>query len=142
MKFMHQILYVSVETHQLTKNDLKELLAQSRAKNKTLGITGILIHYKKHFFQILEGEQEKVFELFRTIKADNRHMSVILVWDEPIEERSFKEWSMAFLDLGNVQKAELANYSEFLKKGFTTEITKEHLTFAQKLLIKFTHLLE
>ena len=139
---MHQILYVSVETHPITKDDLSELLKQSRENNRSLGITGILIYYKKHFFQILEVEKDKVFELFRTIKKDERHMSVILVWDEPIEERSFKEWSMAFLNLTNVNKSELANYSDFLEKGFTSEISREHLTFAQKLLIKFKHLLE
>ena len=139
---MHQILYVSVETHPFTKDDLMGLLKQSREKNITLGITGILIAYKKHFFQILEGEKESVFELFRTIKEDRRHMSVILVWDEHIEERSFKEWSMAFFNLNNVNKSELANYSDFLEKDFTSEISREHLTFAQKLLVKFKHLLE
>ena len=59
---MHQILYVSVETHRFTKDDLKALLNQSREKNLKLGITGILIYYKKHFFQILEGEKDKIFD--------------------------------------------------------------------------------
>ena len=139
---MHQILYVSVENHPFTKDGLQALLEQSRKKNAALGITGILIYYKKHFFQILEGEKENVFELFRTIKKDNRHLSVILVWDEPIEKRSFKDWTMAFLDLNKLDRSQLQNYSEFLEKGFTSEITKENLTFAQKLLLKFNDLLE
>ena len=59
-----------------------------------------------------------------------------------IEELGFKDWSMAFLNLNNVDKAELANYSYFLEKGFTSEISREHLSFAQKLLVKFKDALE
>ena len=134
---MHQILYVSVETHHHSREDLEALLKQSRDKNAKLGITGILIYYKKHFFQILEGEKDVIFELFRTIRKDNRHFSVILVWDQEVLERSFKDWSMAFVNLNEIDKSKLTNFSDFLEKGFTTEITEQHLTLAQKLLLEF-----
>jgi len=110
---MHQILYVSVETHHHSREDLEALLKQSRDKNAKLGITGILIYYKKHFFQILEGEKDVIFELFRTIRKDNRHFSVILVWDQEVLERSFKDWSMAFVNLNEIDKSKLTNFSDF-----------------------------
>ena len=70
---LHQLLYVSVETHPYTEKDLAALLEQSRSKNKKLGITGMLLYYKKHFLQVLEGEKDVVFELFRVIRKDQRH---------------------------------------------------------------------
>lgn len=134
---LQQLLYVSVETHPLSDDDLAGLLKQSRHNNERLGITGILIYYKRHFFQVLEGEKEKVFELFNKIKTDQRHISVILVWDQEVSERSFKDWTMAFLNLNEIDKSQLEGFSDFLEKNFTTEITKQHLTIAEQLLVKF-----
>jgi len=134
---LHQLLYVSVQTHPPTKEELVALLEQSREKNAELGITGILIYYKKHFFQALEGEKDAIFKLFRTIRADKRHFSVILVFDQPIDQRSFSDWKMAFINLNEIDKSELEGFSDFLEKGFASSITEQHLTFAQKLLLKF-----
>jgi hypothetical protein len=139
---LQQLFYVSVETHPLSEQDIKELLNKSRQKNIALGITGILIYYKRHFLQILEGEKEEIFKLFFTIKADQRHASVILVFDQPIEARSFQDWTMAFLNLNKIEKPKLAGFSDFLEKSFTTRITKEHLTVAEKLMAKFKDYLD
>ena len=134
---LHQLLYVSVETRPHTQEDILALLKKSREKNTLLGITGILLYYKRHFFQVLEGEKDAIFKLFQTIRKDQRHASVILVYDQPAAERSFKDWTMAFIDLNQIDKSQLEGFSDFLEKGFTSEITEEHLTLAQKLLIKF-----
>ena len=134
---MHQLLYVSMEKHPFTKEDLESLLKQSREKNSGLGVTGILLYYKKYFFQVLEGKKEIIFELFRTIREDQRHFSVILVWDQAVEQRSFQDWTMAFINLNEIDKSKLAGYSEFLEKRFSKEITQQHLTLAQKLLLEF-----
>lgn len=131
---LHELLYVSVETHPHIKEDLVSLLKKFREKNTRLGITGILLYYKKHFFQVLEGEKNIIFELFKTIREDERHSSVILFWDKPIEERGFKDWTMAFINLNEVDKSKLTGFSEFLNKGFTSEITERHLTAARELL--------
>jgi hypothetical protein len=134
---LHQLLYVSVEKHPYTKEDLTALLNQSREKNAKLGITGILLYYKKHFFQVLEGEKEAVFNLYQTIRKDQRHSSVILVFDQPIQERGFRDWTMAFVNINEIDKSKLKGFSDFLEKGFAKEITEQHLTVAQQLLLEF-----
>ena len=134
---LHQLLYVSVETKPYTKEELIALLEQSREKNATLGVTGILIYFKKHFFQVLEGEREIVFDLFRTIKHDNRHMSVIMMHDQPITERRFKDWTMAFVNLNEVEKCHLEGFSGFLDRDFSCTLGEKHLTVAEELLLKF-----
>ncbi|RLC35388.1 MAG: hypothetical protein DRZ76_00200 [Candidatus Nealsonbacteria bacterium] len=52
--------------------------------------------------------------LFRTIRKDQRHSSVILVYDQPIEKRSFKGWAMAFVNINQIDKSQLKVFSEFL----------------------------
>ncbi|MDD3374356.1 MAG: BLUF domain-containing protein [Candidatus Omnitrophica bacterium] len=130
----HQLLYVSVESHPYTQQELANLLDQSRKNNQILNITGMLVYYKKHFLQILEGEKEVVLNLFQKIRKDNRHLSVILFWDEPVQERSFSDWTMAFVDLNQASyRQKLKGFSTFLKQGFG-EISDKNLTTAQKLL--------
>jgi len=136
----HQLLYVSVEKHPFTKAELVSLLAQSRAKNEKLGITGLLLYYKRHFLQVLEGEKEAAFDLFRLIRKDERHSSVILFWDQPIEKRSFADWTMALVNLNDVERSRLKGFSDFLEKGFGA-IEDKDLTQAQKLLLESRNLL-
>ena len=67
-----------------------------RKKNRSLGITGLLLYRARSFCQFLEGEEAVVTALFEQIKSDNRHRYVTLVYQEPIESRSFSDWSMKF----------------------------------------------
>jgi len=134
-KTLHQLLYVSVEARRQSEEDLVSLLEQSRANNEISGVTGMLVYYKRHFLQILEGDKETAFDLFGKIRKDERHGSVILFWDQAIEKRSFDRWTMAFVNLNTVDPARLHGFSEFLKKGFQ-ELSDENLTTAQKLLVQ------
>ena len=138
---LYQLLYVSVQTRSYSEDDLVALLEQSQKNNKVLGVTGILVYHKKHFLQILEGEKDTIFELFRKIRRDDRHLSVILFWDQKIEKRMFGQWEMAFVDLDNVDSASLEGFSSFLQEGFG-KISDENLTTAQKLLIKCSDFLK
>jgi hypothetical protein len=117
------------------------LLEHSREKNAELGITGILVCYKKHFLQVLEGERDTIFDLFKTIRQDERHTSVITFWDNPISKRDFQEWTMAFLNFNDMDKSKLQGYSDLLEKGFTSEIKDGHLSVIKKLLLECVSLL-
>ena len=82
-----------------TRHDLLELLRAARAKNQALGITGVLLHRQGRFVQLLEGGREEVHALYATIRADDRHRDVTLVWDAEGDARWFADWWMAFRDL-------------------------------------------
>jgi hypothetical protein len=141
INILHELLYVSVETCPLTKQDVTTLLAQSREKNAKLGVTGILVAYKKHFLQVLEGERDTIFDLFHTIRKDERHMSVISFWDGPIEKRGFQDWRMAFLDFNEMENLELQGFYDSLQKGLSSDITEDHLSVIKKLLVECVNLL-
>jgi len=138
---LHELLYVSVESHPHSQEDLVALLEQSRANNKKYGVTGILLYFKKHFLQVLEGEKDTIFELLRKIRSDQRHASVIMVWDQPIEKRNFENWTMAFVDLNEMDHQSLNGFSDFLNKGFG-DIKDQDLNIAQKLLLTCRKILD
>jgi hypothetical protein len=114
---LHELIYISDAAFEMQDSDLQELLEQSRRKNARLEITGILVYHRRKFMQLLEGDKAEVLALFDTICADSRHRNVINVWDHPIPERNFAEWSMAFAALDTLVLRDKPGYSEFLERG-------------------------
>jgi len=45
------------------------LLAQSREKNASLGITGLLVYGKREFIQLLEGNKKDIFDRGGVLKC-------------------------------------------------------------------------
>lgn len=93
---MFRLIYISGETMMLTQAVLEDILTKAREKNSGLGVTGLLLHKDGNFLQVLEGEEQTVRTLFEEIRRDPRHRRVACVLEETVEERDFKDWSMAF----------------------------------------------
>lgn len=93
---LHRIIYLSRAAYNLSIDDLNLLWIKSISNNKIINITGILLYIDGDFLQILEGEKEAVQNLFELIKIDNRHKSIITVFNNAIEKIEFPNWSMAF----------------------------------------------
>ena len=93
---MHRIIYFSSATHLLTDNELQLLLEKSRLKNSQNDITGVLIHIDGDVIQVLEGEKEKIQNLYELIKLDPRHSTIIKVFDNEVPSRMFENWSMGY----------------------------------------------
>ena len=136
---MHELFYCSMATREMQDADILDILNVSREKNTRLEVTGLLVYQKrtKEFMQILEGEKQVIFDLLDTIKADDRHQSLYLVYDCEVQERNFKNWTMAFADLDSVDKSKLEGVSEFLEKGFTHELLREKPSYATVLIDTF-----
>jgi len=96
MKRLIHLIYASTATSPVEARDLAGMLVHARAKNARLGVTGMLLFSDGCFFQVLEGDEDVVLPLFETISADPRHASIVTIIREPIAERSFSDWSMAF----------------------------------------------
>ena len=85
-----RLLYVSRSTENVTPALIESILAQSRAHNPELGITGILCHSGQMFMQVLEGGRAAVNALYNDIVRDARHRDVMLLRYEEITERRGK----------------------------------------------------
>lgn len=96
---MKLITYYSSQCGNFKEEHLKGLLEVAIANNKKKDITGILLYAKACFFQVIEGPDDAVDELFEKIQKDERHVAVTKVIEEQITERRFADWSMGGLAL-------------------------------------------
>lgn len=109
--------YVSTETRPLPGAELLELLESARRANEQQDLTGLLLHREHSFFQVLEGEERVVRNLFARICKDDRHQRVELLFEGSIEAREFEDWRMGFVQLDEVDVARLPGFSRFLEEG-------------------------
>lgn len=93
---LHHIAYVSLSRTPLSATLLSDILAVSVRNNKRDGITGVLMHHRKIFFQVLEGRRSEVKHCYSRIINDSRHTSVSLMWDGMVENRIFSDWAMGY----------------------------------------------
>lgn len=94
---LHELVYVSLADHPMSRAELSALLECAREHNRQHGITGLLICSEREFMQLLEGEREEVFTLYRHIERDPRHTQVHMIWDGPIPSRSCEHWAMGYM---------------------------------------------
>jgi len=97
---MKRIKYVSRFAQPFRESELEELGKQAAEKNKTLDITGVLMTSGGLFYQVLEGPQDAVDEVFGYIRNDPRHTDVlVLAIEEDVSDRLFPNWSMKTVNL-------------------------------------------
>lgn len=96
MSKVHHLIYVSRAVRGLREQDVEDILAVSRERNRALEITGLLLYADDSFIQVLEGGEGPVEEVFRSIERDRRHRGVKLLLREPIAARHFPDWCMGF----------------------------------------------
>lgn len=78
------------------KGQLGDIMSQSRSNNPPAGITGILGVEPNRFFQILEGESDRLETTFERIRKDRRHFDVVQRFFAPISDRVFHDWAVGF----------------------------------------------
>ncbi len=134
---MLSLVYVSSAARELSNDELVTLLHQSREKNARLDVTGMLLYKDGNFMQVLEGPDHAVRELFEAICSDGRHRGVIRLLEQPIEEREFPGWSMAFQNLRDGSLRNLSGYSEFMNEPLDSKAFQTDPGHAQRLLQVF-----
>ena len=120
--------YTSIASHLMTHEELIALLSQARVNNNQRDVTGMLLYMEGCFFQVLEGEADQLEKLFDKISKDPRHHDVMKLILEPIETRSFINWSMGFQHITKEELNSITGLTDFLDRennGFEgLEITR------------------
>ncbi len=96
IRMLLQLGYVSTATGSTDRAGLLDILETARGLNHGAGVTGLLLFYDGHFMQLLEGEEHAVRDIFGRIAADPRHRDITVLFEEPIDERLFTDWTMGF----------------------------------------------
>lgn len=147
---VRQLVYISKAKTGITRTHIADILFTSRYNNKIHGITGFLIFLKGFFLQVLEGDFTQVNNLLKNILSDERHSGLEIVQDRFVEIHEFITWSMAFVDVGeldNIDVIELSDIQlgeEVINKDGGTEAIKlvkgflDMLDFKPKILARVT----
>ncbi|MEE4252223.1 MAG: BLUF domain-containing protein [Alcanivoracaceae bacterium] len=121
---MYQIVYVSTATKEYDKDELERILAVSRKNNSADGVTGMLCYHGGTFFQMLEGERDKVESVMARVAKDKRHYGVMVLLEQEVESRDLPDWSMAFNQVSSREAMALDGFSELLKSGHDQRLGK------------------
>lgn len=90
------VVYTSIAVAGLGLTDLADILRVSRLNNEATDITGVLLFFAGRFMQYIEGPPASLYRLYDAICADRRHHDVVERLNEPIAQREFADWRMAF----------------------------------------------
>ena len=134
---MIRLTYASTAKQEWSPEDLLELLKQARTNNGAKNITGILLYSKGTFFQVLEGEEVTVENIYRTIEKDPRHKNCTLIEKLNITERAFPYWSMGFEKIDPKELKKMEGLNNFFENDFTPAGFASHKNIIGPLL---THL--
>ena len=134
MEGVLSLVYISSSKGEFSDTDLVALLKKSREKNTRLGITGMLLYKSGNVMQVLEGPDDAVRKLIKTINADDRHHGVITLLERQIEQREFPDWTMGFKNLNDPELRESSGYSEFMNEPLDSRIFQAEPSKALKLL--------
>lgn len=141
---MHYIIYVSQAKKPMNASELEALLAHSRLRNTSKGLTGMLIYRysedadKGYFMQMLEGDKSEVQALFDTIRRDKRHHTVLILGEGEMEARMFSEWAMGFKNVDDALFAGLPGHARIGEASFEPAAFK-HSNVEALQLLKFFH---
>lgn len=90
------ICYISCKSKDLSDLESERLIEETKCKNSTCFITGIIVHVGDHFFQIIEGEEKKINALYQKIVADKRHYEIVELFNKPIKRKYFESYQSSF----------------------------------------------
>ena len=99
---LHRLVYVSRNALEpgAAEPAIESILEVSRRRNARAGVSGALMFNAGLFAQVLEGELRALEETFERIQCDARHEDVRVLQFEPVDERRFDAWSMAWAGRG------------------------------------------
>ena len=75
---------------------LRNLLRDCRQNNGRRKICGYLHYHQGDFVQVLEGPDQVIGDCLERIRRDTRHHSIKVLFDEPVNRRTFANWSMGY----------------------------------------------
>jgi hypothetical protein len=116
MALIH-LIYASAATRPIEEEEILRLLSGARLHNREIGVTGMLLYSEGSFFQVLEGETAVVEELFELIGKDARHDRITRIIQEPIHDRAFADWSMAYTGATPEQLNAIEGLNDFFGEG-------------------------
>lgn len=91
-------MYFSTARPVVDRAEVDKIVAKAAEKNRRLGVTGALAYNGRNFCQLLEGDEDVVLGLMRTIQDDPRHAGFKVLDHKEITKAHFPDWSLKLVD--------------------------------------------
>ncbi len=128
---LKRITYVSRFAKPFSESELEKLGKSSAENNKKLGVTGVLMTSGGIFFQILEGPEEAVDQIYSAISADARHTDlVVLELEYGIQQRNYPDWSMKTINLDASSHVRLLPLKVMMETVFEQQLLIDKMLWA------------
>ncbi|QED36595.1 BLUF domain-containing protein [Antarcticibacterium arcticum] len=114
----YAICYVSTASYFIEPSEVVEILDHTEVRNNEFGVKGLLVYSDGNFFEVLEGEEQMIRELFETIKNDPIHNNIIPIFEKYVVKELFKDASdeNGFISQNTqFQKIRIENFKECIK---------------------------
>lgn len=101
-KSLFRLSYASISTIQEQGGgrddpEIARILSECRRNNARLEIGGALHYRDGYYFQVLEGPEEGVKEIYDRISQDPHHRDVRTLEARRVSKRRFPHWSMKYV---------------------------------------------
>ena len=114
-KNIYQIVYVSKAIGVEDGPYLEQIGNTSQRNNAARNISGFLLFTGTHYIQLLEGDKLEVENLFQTIRADERHSQVSMIFADLVDERLCPEWAMKVEDMTKGDTSRFSSIERFTR---------------------------
>ena len=106
------ISYVSTQIRELDPSEVVHILHETETRNDKFGVNGLLVYSEGNFFEVIEGEMEKIKDLYRHILKDERHKEVNLLFPKEIHKPLFDEKDFHFISENTLyRKMEIEHFN-------------------------------
>jgi len=119
---LHRLFYRSRQTSPTAADldfQVQQIIGAAIRRNRSVGITGLLLTVQGHFIQALEGNVDAVRATYARISLDPRHHDLHIISQGSAGQRLFGEWNMCARTLAPSDKAILDVIDS--KGGFRAE---------------------
>lgn len=93
-QWIASLTYKSIATAAPGESDIDALVTQARARNRALGVTGMLLFENGAFLQTIEGPPAAVDTLWASIQRDGRHKHIEVLSQHMVAARLFSDWGL------------------------------------------------
>lgn len=111
---LRQLIYVSTLVDD-ARGELPAILETAVRNNKFNGLTGMLLYADGNVMQVLEGEENALYEIYQRIERDSRHHGIFILVDTEIDSRQFENWSMGYRALSAAEIKDFPIAEQFFK---------------------------
>jgi methanogenic corrinoid protein MtbC1 len=88
------LTYQSRAVSRPSQSELEQLVKQARGRNRSLGVTGMLLYQNGRFLQTLEGPPAGLAMVWASIRRDERHRDIEVLTEHMVSNRLFSDWDL------------------------------------------------